>query len=142
MHLQFLQTKIKMENIKEVFLEGEKIFIKKSLGGWRVIYPIKIDMEKKLTADNINWKNFCYGGLENIFMVLFILFLTGSFFYVYIHDTQELQKVVENPCAYCLTNDMQNILGERLEKFERVDDKNKIYFNFTLNDSLLVTNEK
>jgi len=111
-----------MEKIKEVFVGKEKVYLKKSgFGEYRVVYPIKKDLNKKFTFKNTNWKNFIYGGMENTLMVLFIVLLTLGFFYVYYHDTSEMQKVVENPCMYCGTQDMQRVIDERLDNFEKIN---------------------
>jgi len=44
-----------MKNIKEMNIDGELVFMKKSQGIWRVVFPNKIDGE-------INWKNLIAGG--------------------------------------------------------------------------------
>lgn len=75
----------------EVYLEIDSY----SDCGWRMIYPYK-DRE-----GNWLWKNILLGGSQNLFWVIFIVLLTIGFFYVYNHDTQEMQKVVANPCGYC-----------------------------------------
>lgn len=75
--------------------EGEKIYLKRDLFGYRIVYPIKNEDGK------INMVNLLFGGWRNLFfLVLFLLLITG-FIYTYQHDTQEMQKVVENPCKYC-----------------------------------------
>ena len=43
------------KGIKEIEIEGERIFIKKSFLGYSVVHPIKID-------GKINWKNLLAGG--------------------------------------------------------------------------------
>ena len=43
------------KGIKEIEIEGEKIFLKKSFLGYGVVHPIKID-------GKINWKNLLAGG--------------------------------------------------------------------------------
>lgn len=55
MQQQFLQIKAKMKNkIEEVEMNGEKVYLKKGLLGWKVVYPNKID-------GKINWKHFIAG---------------------------------------------------------------------------------
>ena len=75
--------------------EGEKIYLKKDFLGTRVVHPPKNE------DGSWNWFNLLTGGWNNFILLLFILFLVLGFFYVYNHDTVEMQKVVENPCAYC-----------------------------------------
>lgn len=111
-----------MGKIIEVNVDGEKVYLKKGKHtNYRVIYPIKKELDKPFSKENFNWKNFIYGGLENTLVLLFILFLTLTFFYIYNHDTKEMQKVVENPCEYCLTNDMKLTLGERLQARDEIN---------------------
>jgi len=43
------------KGIKEIEIEGERIYIKKSFLGWAVVHPIKTD-------GKINWKNLLAGG--------------------------------------------------------------------------------
>jgi len=58
-----------MKNIKEVVVDGNLIFLKKSKERYRVIYPIKIDGE-------INWKNLISGGnWWNLLIIFFIVFV-------------------------------------------------------------------
>ena len=110
--------------------EGSEVYLTKdsySDSGYRTVYPWK-DKE-----GNWLWKNVFYGGSQNLFWIIFIILLFLGFVYVYYHDTREMQKVIENPCAYCLTNDMQKILGERLDDYETLE-QNKLgnlskYFN-------------
>lgn len=61
------------KGIKEVEIEGERVFIKKSFLGWGVIYPIKVD-------DKWNWKNFLTGGswIKLIITIVFICILIGA----------------------------------------------------------------
>ena len=88
---------------------GEKVFLRKSLLGWRVIHPIKDPKTKK-----INWFNLIIGGWDNLLFILFIVFMTLTFYYVYWNDTHEMQKVIEDPCSYCKTEDMRQVLNQRL----------------------------
>jgi len=55
--------------IKELMLEGDRVFIKKSKYiNWRVVYPYKIN-------GKINWKNFLAGG--SWFNLLWIAIVVG-----------------------------------------------------------------
>lgn len=97
-------------NIRTIDLDGEKIFMKKSSMGWRVVYPI---YDPK--TNDFSLFNALIGGWENFLITLFIVLLTLSFFYIYWHDTREMQKVVSDPCSYCPTDSMQLILSGRLQ---------------------------
>jgi len=88
---------------------NDKVYLKKdscSEGGWRTVYPWK-DKE-----GNWLWKNVILGGSQNLFWIIFIILLIFGFIYVYNHDTAEMQKVVQNPCAYCSSTLADNYLIE------------------------------
>ncbi len=103
--------------MEEIKIGSEKIYLNKSMGEWKVIYPHKID-------GKINWFNFFIGGWGNLISTLFIIFLTFSFFFIYWHDTQEMQKVVKDPCNYCSTENLYRILSERAVNDRRTDNLN------------------
>ena len=98
-----------MKNLKTIEIDREKVYLKKSILGWRVIHPIKDPKTKK-----INWFNLIIGGWDNLLLILFIVFMTLIFYYVYWNDTHEMQKVIEDPCSYCKTEDMRQVLNQRL----------------------------
>ena len=89
--------------------ENEKVYLKRGILGYRLVYPIKID-------GKLNIVNFLVGGWANLFKLIFILLVVLGFIFIYYHDTKEMQKVVANPCEYCLSLDMQNTLGFRYSK--------------------------
>lgn len=43
-----------MSDIKEVYMNDERIFMKKKFGRWKVVYPSKVD-------GKIHWRNFLAG---------------------------------------------------------------------------------
>jgi hypothetical protein len=92
--------------------EKEKVYLKKGILGYRLVYPIKID-------GKFNIVNLLVGGWANLFKLIFILFIIFGFIFIYYHDTKEMQKVVANPCEYCSSLDMQNVLGYRYSKLEK-----------------------
>lgn len=61
-----------MKGIKEVEIDGEKIYLKKSIFGWGIIHPIKEN-------GKINWKNLIAGGswiklgITAFFIILLLL---------------------------------------------------------------------
>ena len=78
----------------------EGLYIKKSLGEYRVVYPIKND------DGTFNWKNFLIGGswfnlIKTTLIILALIALTLS----YNHDVKECSSVanyaVEHPCEFC-----------------------------------------
>jgi len=83
--------------IEKIEVKGEKIHLKKSFDGWRVVYPIKDEF------GNFNWKNFLIGGsfwilLKTLIIILILLVLSWS----YARDTGLCRDFVNNPCGYCL----------------------------------------
>lgn len=67
-----------MRDIKEVVVDGELLFLKKSkIFGWGIVYPYRIDGE-------INWKNVLIGGLWirfGMMVGIIILLILASFEY-------------------------------------------------------------
>jgi len=63
------------KGIKEIEIEGERVFLKKSFLGYGVVHPIKID-------NKINWKNLLAGGswIKLILIIVFVLILIGTIF--------------------------------------------------------------
>ena len=76
-----------MEGIEKI---REGLYIKKSLGEYNIVYPIKNE------DGTINYRNLLIGGswksfIETIIILLLILF-SG---YSYLHDTKECFKVLK-----------------------------------------------
>ena len=88
--------------------QDERIYMKKDFLGWRVVYPIKNP------NGSINWFNLITGGKRNLIFTLIMIAFVLGFFWVYNHDTAEMQKVVKAPCSYCPTLDMRIVLEDRL----------------------------
>jgi len=64
-------------NLKQVAVEGGKIYLKGKGTNWRVVHPIKVDGE-------INWKNLLLGGswgnvIKVAIIVGIILFIAWSY---------------------------------------------------------------
>ncbi len=88
-----------MKNVIEAgdLPHDKKIYLKKSLGDWRVVYPIQKQDGK------IDWFVFLTGGswwilVKVILILAMILFVT----YSYMHDTDECRDLLENICDYSL----------------------------------------
>ena len=64
-----------MEKTKEVFIDGEVIYLKKDFLGWHTTNPIKID-------GKINWKNLIAGGswIKLFLVVIFVLIMIMAIF--------------------------------------------------------------
>ena len=65
------------KGVKEIEIEGERVFLKKGFLGWSVIHPVKID-------GKINWKNLIAGGnWGNLMIILvFLVICLGAIFEV------------------------------------------------------------
>ena len=88
-----------MENIKEVEIEGKKIYLKESFNGWKIVYPIK-------NADgSINWKHLIAGGSwTNLFLVALFVAVMVGFFFEYNHNlkmcSELMNKANLNPLRF------------------------------------------
>ena len=75
--------------------EGEKVYLKKDILGWRVISPWKNEDNK------INWFNFIFGGKRNLVTLIFLLILAALVF-VGVNELISAYKVItSNPCDFC-----------------------------------------
>jgi hypothetical protein len=84
--------------IEKVVIQNEEVFMKKGLGGWRVVYPYKTD-------GKWNWKNLLLGGSWANFMKWMIGFaLLGFIMWSYKHDManclQYATDVMRITCDY------------------------------------------
>ena len=66
-----------MKKTKEVFIDGEVVYIREDFLGWHVTHPIKID-------GKINWKNLIAGGswIKFFLIIIFVILALGAIFEV------------------------------------------------------------
>lgn len=83
-----------MEKINKVEVDGEDVYIKKSVLGTRVVYPVKID-------GKINWKNLFYGSIGNLIALIVYIAIALLIYYGMKDIIGQCQEVVLNPCKYC-----------------------------------------
>lgn len=93
-----------MKNIKEINVDGERLFIKKSKLGTRIVYPIKVD-------GKINWKNLLIGGswgnlIKLIFIISALLFIAFS----YKHDMNNCINYAMDLCRVEILNGSQIVI--------------------------------
>jgi hypothetical protein len=79
--------------MKEIEKIREGVYIQKSFGRYKVVYPINND------NGTPNWFNILTGGtwgklLTTLFVIAIILGVTFS----YMHDTKTCREMVSNPC--------------------------------------------
>lgn len=86
-----------MREIEEV---KPGLFIQKTRLGYKRVFPIKKDLNKPFSLDNIHWKHLTIRDWNNlIFLVIFVsLMLFGT--WVYKHDLAVCVDIIENPCKY------------------------------------------
>lgn len=83
---------IERKNIKEVTIDGERIFLKKSkIFGWGVVHPYKID-------GKINWENLIAGGNWNRLFIIGVIvtILVGALF-EYTNALKIAKMCLDNP---------------------------------------------
>lgn len=78
---------------KEVFIDGEKVYLKKGMFGYRVVHPVKEN-------GKIVWQNALFGGWGNFFKLLFILLIAFSLLFGVNEMIEGCKDMAENPCDY------------------------------------------
>lgn len=75
--------------------EGEKIYFKKDIFGYRMVYPSTNEDGK------INWMNLMFGGKRNLLFLLFVLLIVALLALGINEMLEPVRIVFENPQAYC-----------------------------------------
>jgi len=80
-----------MKNVKEIEIEGERVYLKNGFTGWRTIFPLKNP------DGSFNWFNFVTGGAwgKLIILTIIIAFILISA-WAYNHDTTECRQVIHD----------------------------------------------
>lgn len=87
-----------MENIKL----DESTYVGKDKFGYKIINPIRKNLELPFQKGNINWKNLLVGGSWfNIVKLLILLLILGSIIYGYMLNTNECREMVKHPKDFC-----------------------------------------
>ncbi len=75
--------------------ENEKVYLKKSLGSWKVVYPWKNE------DGTMNWFNFLTGGSWwRLIGVIFVIALILGMTFAYAHDTRNCRELISDPCKF------------------------------------------
>lgn len=102
----------------------EGLFVAGRPGSYRVVYPIKNDLDRPFSfRDNVNWKNFLIGGSWKRLGVL-LLTMCVIFFFIgtYKADTENCRQLMRDPCMLCnSTRCMFN--------WSKVEGANLVYLN-------------
>jgi hypothetical protein len=84
--------------IKRIEIDNDKIALKKSFDGWRVVYPYKNE------DGTLNWKNII-GNKWSWIKIILLLLLISAVTYSYMHDTKAcfnlMKTISENPLEFC-----------------------------------------
>jgi hypothetical protein len=88
-----------VDSSKKIELDGEVVYIKKSnmplIGGWGIVQP-------PVNEDNTwNIPNVLFGGKQNLFKLLGILFIMVLFFLGFNDLFAGCRHIAEEPCKYC-----------------------------------------
>ena len=95
MHLQKSCLMIKMKNVKEMRINGDTLYFKKDMFGYRQVYPIRNPDGK------INLVNLIFGGKRNV-MNLILIVIAIIVLYIGISDLlSSYQAIAANPCDFC-----------------------------------------
>lgn len=83
-----------VKKIKELEIDGDRIYLKKDFLGWRLVNPYKID-------GKLNWTNVLTGGWRNLIMLVGLLSILGILMFAHFHDIEGLRYAYEYPSSYC-----------------------------------------
>lgn len=83
-----------IDKIKEIEIEGEKIYLRKDMFGWRVVNPIKN------SDGTFNWKNLWFGNRKVIIFTIIWLLIMAFIFYGVNEMLSSCKDMSKNPCNY------------------------------------------
>jgi hypothetical protein len=103
-----------------ITIDNERIAVRKSWDGWRVVKPYKDEQGKYI------WKNILGSWQSWVKSIIFLLIILG-FYYVYAHDTAICRETVQRDLAYFInmTQSLKNMDNQASNTFN----------NFTMNYS-------
>ena len=82
-------------SLKDVEIDGKKIYLKKRMFGYKIVYPIRNE------DGSINWINLLFGGWGNLVKLLFYIGF-AVLLYFGIHQLMgNCQYIAANPCEFC-----------------------------------------
>ena len=83
------------KKIKEVFIEGDVVNMKRDFFGWRIVHPIK-DKNGKMI-----WMNFLFGGKRGLVTLIFILAIVLLLYFGINQLIANYKIIAEEPCRFC-----------------------------------------
>jgi len=91
--------------------QGEEVFLKKSLGSWVVVHPLK------KSDGSWNWFNLIVGSWNNLLMILFIIFMLSSQLFLFNQEVRVIEnnymKIASNPITWC-----EDVIAGKTNPFE------------------------
>jgi len=83
-----------MKKTKEVFIDGEIVYLKKDFLGWHITYPVKID-------GKIDYKNLIAGGswLKLFLVILFVIIMIMAIF-EYVNSLRFCADLIANQTSF------------------------------------------
>jgi hypothetical protein len=87
--------------MKDIEKIKENLYIQKTPFGYKIVNPIRKDIDKPLTKDNIHWKRLLIGDWSRFISTLVFILLILLVSWSYSHDTAECRDVIENLGEYC-----------------------------------------
>ena len=114
----------------------DDLYVKKGWDGYRVVYPIKKDLDRPFSfKDNINWKNFLG---QWHFWLKSLLFLIALYFFVqmYLADTEQCREFVDNFGYQCGLYYEQNLkLNQSYQRqLDNLKDLSNLNLTFVVDD--------
>ena len=92
-----------MEKTKEVFIDGEVVYLKKDFLGWHVTYPVKID-------GKIDYKNLIAGGSWlKLFLVIAFVIIMVLAINEYVNSLRFCSSLIANQSSNILNPNFLNI---------------------------------
>ena len=92
-----------MEKTKEVFIDGEVVYLKKDFLGWHVTYPIKVD-------GKIDYKNLIAGGSWlKLFLVIAFVIIMVLAINEYVNSLRFCSELIANQSSNIINPNFLNI---------------------------------
>jgi len=81
------------------------VFLQQTKSGWRLIKPIKKDINRPFSfKDNVNWKHFLIGDWNRLFTFILILAVILFVAWAYKHDMEACAEKYAGECMAAKTN--------------------------------------
>ena len=105
----------------------EKVYLKKDFLGWRVVEPIKKDINEPYSVKNTNWFNLLFGGKKNLLMLIILAIVAIMLYNGVMELNQAYKQVADNPCSFC--TDCQKHTTEVLNAYGKTTPKLSINYS-------------